>query len=80
MKPIRFKRFHAYLVSVATNKKYWGKMDEKDFNVSERKINFGFYGLGYSLLDPAPKMVVSWLALLYNYKCYQEKFEIFVDK
>jgi|CXWL01.1.fsa_nt_gi hypothetical protein len=71
MKLIRFKRFHDYLIRVATNEKYWGKMKEKDFNVVERKINFGFYGLGYNLLDPLPKLAVGFLVSFYRYKGYE---------
>jgi hypothetical protein len=69
---MRFKILHNFLIRVATNKKYWGKMDEKDFNVDSRTINCGLYALRYELLDPAPKLAVSLLAFLYKYKCYQE--------
>ena len=72
MKPIRFKRFHDWCIRLACNEKYWGKMKKEDFNIEQRKINAGFYGLGYSLLDPFPKFAVSCLVHYYKYKPYQE--------
>jgi hypothetical protein len=74
MKPIRFKRFHDWLIRLACNERYWGKMKKEDFNFDKRTIQFGFYGLGYSFLDPFPKFAVSCLVHYYQYKPYQQVY------
>lgn len=79
---IRFKRLHDWLVRIATNEKYWGRLSANEINSEKRTIYFGFYAIGYHLLDPQPKIAIALLAWLYKYRMTQSviEFHTFGDR